>query len=541
MRTVFSSGEFNQCCQYMQPPPAGSLRAPHSLSAIPLATAAVRFLRIRPQWSGPRTPFRHTWESVVNVDQFRWMVRRDMQEQLELAHRELGARHVRAVGMFDDEMRVFCPSPASFMGYEPKEPRTNWQVVDYVIDSLLDRGLNPMFTTSFVPKAMASGSTTIFSTNASTTPPRDWRQWENLVRDAVQHAVERYSLQVVRQWYFEVWNEPNLKGWFWDGSHADFHRLWQTTHRAIKSVDASLRVGGPSTAHAAWIEDLLEFGEKNDCRPDYLITHIYNNDSPTGQALAPFDGAQIEKNSKSPDSATEVMRQLRQRIDRTGFKGELHWNEWGRSFHAVDHRREHPSEAAFIARLLADVSQEADTFAYWCLSDIYDQVGYGREAFFGGYGLLNLNGLRKPAYHAFQLLSLLDHERVAVAGDGLDSFCNTIVTASARTAHVLVYAYDHTDEPARSSLNVTVDLPAGAKAGKLYRIDSIENNVIARWQDMGAPAYLSREQTTELAADNQLRPCPGAVVVEGVENRLRARFTMEAPGVALLEITLAGA
>jgi xylan 1,4-beta-xylosidase len=541
MSEGFSSAGFARCSFHMQLPPAGGLRAPHLLAVAPRATAAVRRVHLRPQWAGPRAPFRHTWEGVINVDQFRWMVRRDMQDQLELARRELGARHVRAVGMFDDEMRVFCPSPASFMGYEPKDPRTNWQVVDYVIDSLLDRGLNPMFTTSFVPKAMASGSTTIFSTHASTTPPRDWRQWENLVRDAVAHAVDRYSLPVVRQWYFEVWNEPNLKGWFWDGSQAEFHRLWQITHHAIKSVDASLRVGGPSTAHAAWIEALLDFGQEHDCRPDYLITHIYNNDSPTGEALAPFDGAQVEKNSKSPDSAMEVMRELRERISDAGFKGELHWNEWGRSFHAVDHRREQPSEAAFIARLMAEVSQEADVFAYWCLSDIYDQVGYGRETFHGGYGLLNLNGLRKPAYHAFQLLAKLGHERIAVAGDGLDSFCNTIVTTSARTAHVLVYAYDHADQPARSSLEVTVELPPGARTGQLYRIDSVENNVVAKWRELGAPDYLSRAQTAELKAGNQLRPCPAAVFIEGAENRAQARFSMEAPGVALLEITLADA
>lgn len=504
----------------------------------PFLAAAARTIHLRPEWSAPRPTFRHTWEGVLNVDQFRWLGRRDMQEQLELARHELGGRHVRAVGMFDDEMRVFCPSPAAFMDYEAKTPRTNWQIVDYVIDSLLDRGLNPMFTTSFVPKAMASGTTTIFSTQASTTPPRDWREWEDLVHDGVQHAVDRYSLAVVRQWYFEVWNEPNLKGWFWDGTQADFHRLWQTTHRAIKSVDASLRVGGPSTAHAAWVEELLQFGRQHDCRPDYLTTHIYNNDSASGPALAPFDGAQTEKNSLSPDSAADTIRQLRRQVDRAGFKGELHWNEWGRSFHAVDCRREHPSEAAFIARLLADVSQEADAFAYWCLSDIYDQVGYGREAFHGGYGLLNLQGLRKPAYHAFQLLSKLDHQRVPVSSDGTDSFCNALVTASDRTAQVLVYAYDHADEPARATVDVTVDLPAGARAKQLYRIDSGENNVIAQWQELGAPAYLSRAQTRELAAGNQLRPCPQALRQTGSEGRCQARFTMEAPGVALIEITL---
>lgn len=117
--------------------------------------AAVRRVRVSPSWTGPRTPFRHTWEGIINVDQFRWMVRGDMHEQLEMAQRELHATHVRAVGMFDDEMRVFCESPAAFMGYEPKRPRTNWQTVNYVIDSMMDRKLQPVFTTSFIPSAMA--------------------------------------------------------------------------------------------------------------------------------------------------------------------------------------------------------------------------------------------------------------------------------------------------------------------------------------------------------------------------------------------------
>ena len=498
-----------------------------------------RELILRPDWRGPTTPFKHTWEGIVNIDQFRWMVRRDVQEHLELARRELGARHVRAVGMYDDEMRVFRPSPASFMGYDSKEPRTNWQMVDYVIDSLLDRGLQPMFTTSFIPSAMAGGDVTVFSTKAHTSPPKDWKQWERFVRESVAHAVDRYSLKIVRQWYFEVWNEPNLPGWFWGGNQADFFRLWETTYKAIKSVDAALRIGGPSTARADWIEDALAFGTKHDCVPDYLITHIYNNDSASDNPLAPFAGAQADKNSKSPNSAAGFIRGVQDLTNRLGFKGAIHWNEWGRSFHGVDHRREQPSEAAFIARFLAEVSQEADVFSYWCLSDVYDQVGYGREAFFGGYGLLSLQGLRKPAYHTFQLLAKLGHQRVATAGEGMNSFCNAIATPAdaASHAHILVYAYDHADTPTIENINVSVELPAGARPRALYRVDSNENNVVTRWRELGVPAYLSRAQTRELAADNALRAMsPQAVQTAHNEGRSTAQFTMESPGIALLEI-----
>lgn len=513
-----------------------------SPSPEPPRRIAPRRLHLRPDWSGPRTPFRHTWEGVVNVDQFRWLVRRDMHDQLELARDELRARHVRAVGMFDDELRVFCPSPGSFMGYEPKDPRTNWQTVDYIVDSLLDRGLQPMFTTSFIPSAMASGPVTVFTTKAHTSPPKDWPQWHAFVRESVQHAIDRHSLAVVRDWYFEVWNEPNLVNWFWGGTKDDFLRLWETTFNAIKSVEPTLRVGGPSTARAEWLEDLLAFGAQHHCAPDYLITHIYNNDSAAHDPLAPFSGAQTDKNSTSPNFAAGCIRGVRELLQRAGFRGELHWNEWGRSFHGVDPRRETPAEAAFIARLLADVSQEADVFAYWCLSDIYDQVGYGREAFFGGYGLLNLQGLRKPAYHAFQLLAQLGTERLAVAqAEGADSFLNAIVTAPApksRRAHVLVYAYDHADNPARASVNVAVDLPPHAQPAALYRIDSTENNVVAQWRDLGAPAYLSREQTKALLAENHLSRSSSPIRTETNANTPTAHFTMESPGLALLEIDL---
>lgn len=494
-------------------------------------------IHLAPDWSGPRKPFRHTWKEVGNIDQFRWMVRRDVQEQLELVRHELGVRHVRAVGMYDDELRVFKPSPASFLGYEPAEPRTNWQIVDYIIDSLQDRGLHPMFTTSFIPGAMTSGPTTVFTGKSRTSPPDDWKQWERFVRESVEHAVKRYGREVVRRWYFEVWNEPNLHGWFWGGSKEDFFQLWRVTHGAIKSVDAALRIGGPSCGRAEWIDELLAHGLAHDCAPDYLIGHIYNNDSPEDLALAPFDGPQEDKTSKSPNSAIGVMRGVRAMVDRLGFKGELHWNEWGRSFHGVDHRRETAAEAAFIVRLLAEVSQEADQFAYWCLSDIYDQIGYGREAFYGGYGLLNMQGLRKPAYHAFQLLGMLGHERVAVSGRNVDSFCNAIATWSGpHRGHVLVYAYTHDDETKPHDMTVGIDLPAGTRPGQLHRVDSRENNVITSWRELGAPAYLSRRHTAELRAVNGLRPSSSVIRTDLDNGRVMAGFAMEAPGIALLEV-----
>jgi xylan 1,4-beta-xylosidase len=495
----------------------------------------MKTLTLQPDWTAGTTSFKHTWEGVVNIDQFRWMARRDVQEQLKLAHAELGARHVRAVGMLDDEMRVLERDPVNCGTPNGSKRRVNWQLVDYVVDSLLDIGINPMFTTTFMPGHMAAGERTVFSTRGRISLPKDWSEWRELVADGTRHMIDRYGLEVVRNWYFEVWNEPNLENAFFEGNQDDFHKLWAETYRAVKEVDASLRVGGPSAARGDWVLDLLEFGRQNGCEPDYIITHVYNNDSEWA-ALSPFDGPQEDRASKSPHFAAGVMRGVRRELDKRGFKGEVHWNEWGRSWLPHDPMRETANEAAFIAKTMSEVSQLADYYAYWCLSDVYDQVGYGRETFHGNYGLLNLQGLRKPAYHAFQLLGLLGEERVPISGEGLDALTGAIATKSDKGEGVLLYSFDETLEAGVQQCEASVALSQTMSQGKLrlYRINSRENNVLTQWREMGAPAYLKREQLSELQSNNTLQSSADAVTITNENGVSQARFSFEAPGVALL-------
>lgn len=501
--------------------------------SLPSAVSGVVPLVVAPDWSGPAAPFRHTWAGLINVDQFRWLVRGDMQAQLAMARAELGGRHVRAVGMFDDELRVLRPGPESY-GTKNRPLRLNWQVVDSAIDALLARGLRPVFTTTFIPSALASGSTTVFTTQGVTSPPRDYAEWGRFVTAAVRHQVDRHGLAEVRRWYFEVWNEPNLKGWFWDGDQAAFFKLWAVTWRAIKRVDSRLRVGGPSTGHAEWLDDFIAHGRIHRCPADFLVLHIYNNDG-ADVALAPFAGPQAERISHSPDQAATVIRERSARARALGFTGEIHWNEWGRSWRPHEPDRETANEAAFIIRTMAQVSQHADAFAYWCLSDIYDQVGYGRETFHGNYGLLNLQGLRKPSYHAFELLNRLGDRRLPVAC--ADSFINALATRRRGRWQVLVYAYRH-EAAGSGSIEVRVTLPKsrGRLRLTLTRLGAKENNILAAWRTLGAPASLTVAQRRRLTRVNALRPAPHAVRLVRSGPGQVAIFRCEFPGVALLEI-----
>jgi Glycosyl hydrolases family 39. len=494
-------------------------------------------LALYPKWGGLATPFRHTWEGIVNIDQFRWLVRRDIQEQLKLACDELGARHVRAVGMFDDEMRVLAKDPKKFAINERNIPRLNWQIVDYVMDSLLDIGVNPMFTTTFMPGTMAAGEKTVFSTKSRISPPNDYVEWAGLVTKAVRHSVERYGFDIVKNWYFEVWNEPNLIDGFWEGAQEDFFKLWQVTYEAIKGIHPDLRIGGPSSARAEWVQDMIEFGRRHDCVPDYMICHIYNNDSESA-ALSPFDGPQEDKANTSPHFASGVIRGVRTLTDRLGYKGSIHWNEWGRSWWPYFPDRETPNEAAFIAKTMAEVSQLGDYFAFWCLSDIYDQVGYGSETFHGNYGMLNLQGLRKPSYQAFQLLSRLGTERLEIEGCGLNSLTNAVVTRKSDGYGILIYSYSDEEQYIETDINVSVELPGRIDKSNLvlYQVNSHENNIVGRWKELGSPAYLKKDELTVLKQNNALTPSKSEILVTEDEGAIKCNFIIKAPGVSLLEI-----
>ncbi len=163
-----------------------------------------------------------------------------------------------------------------------------------------------MITTCFMPSALAAGQKTVFTTKGRISLPKDWKKWEGLIQSTVRHCIERYGIDVVRHWYFEVWNEPNLKDNFFEGTYDDFLMLWQATYSAIKSVDGELRVGGPSTARAEWAESFLAWTRKANCEPDYMILHIYNNDCEFS-ALSPFNGPQEDRTAKSPNYASGVI------------------------------------------------------------------------------------------------------------------------------------------------------------------------------------------------------------------------------------------
>jgi len=486
-----------------------------------------------PHWSQTPIPFRHTWSGIGNIDQFRWLSRADTHAQLKMARDELGLRHVRACAMYSPGMAVWDTDIADWQTPEAERPpRANWQLIDLSLEMILDLGLKPIYTTCFTPTGMTDDSTVCWPDKNSTGMPRDLSQWQDFVSEGIAHHLARFGQEEVRSWYFECWNEPNLRGCFFGGTREEFFQLWSATWHAVKRVDPSLRFGGPSTARGEWVPEFLDFTTQDGTPPDYLVVHVYNNDSDAAP-LAPFDGPAAHRVKDSPHFASGVIRGIKNEIAARKYSGEVHWNEWGRSWFPMDPLKETALEAAFIVKTMAEVSQEADAFAFWCLSDIYNQCGFQSQEFQGNYGMLSLHGLRKPAWFAHQCLERLGNARIEVTGG--DELSGALVTQDGERFQMIMYLYPEKTDLLSTSAQVRVQLPTDFDTLKLTRLGEAENNVIAQWRAMGAPAYPTPAQLQTLRSQNSLQAAP--------EGELQtddgwAIFAMERPGVACLEGTL---
>jgi xylan 1,4-beta-xylosidase len=123
-----------------------------------------------------------------------------------------------------------------------------------------------------MPRALASGGKTTFHYRANVTPPQDHGRWAELVGSLVKHWLNRYGRDEVRQWHFEVWNEPNWEQ-FWTGGQMGYFELYQHTVEVIKALDPELKVGGPASAQNEWIPEFLDYCQRTGTAVDFISTH----------------------------------------------------------------------------------------------------------------------------------------------------------------------------------------------------------------------------------------------------------------------------
>ena len=450
------------------------------------------------------TELRHSWEHSVGSCHAPLALRADWQEQLRRCRSELGFRHVRFHGLLSDDV-------GPVVRREGRDLRFSFFNVDRIIDFLLSIDMKPFVELSFMPEALASGSTTVFHYRGNVTPPKDYREWAAMIRTLVTHWVDRYGVREVSKWLFEVWNEPNLKA-FWTGSQKDYFKLYRVTAETIKAIDASLKVGGPATARDGWIEDFLEFCEAGDVPVDFVTTHHYPTD-----ALGNEDD---DTETQLAESQHGVLREWAQDSRRHAGELPLYYTEWNSSSNPRDPRHDEPYAAAYVAKTVIEASDLVQGYSFWTFTDIFEENYFPSTPFHGGFGLLNLHGIAKPTYRAFELLHRLGDERLLV--DGLHETVSVWVTRK-RGAIIALLVNHALPRHHISRRRVRLELAHAMEPSGVWieRIDERHANAKRRWQAIGAPEYPDDRQVQQLHDSSRMtrEACPSAwasnrVVVE---------------------------
>ena len=465
------------------------------------------------------TELPHCWEHTVGSCHAPVALRADWQQQLRRCHSELGFRYVRFHGLLSDDVGTVARHNDEWL--------YSFFNADQIIDFLLSIGMKPFVELSFMPTALASGSRTVFHYRGNVTPPKDYQQWSRLIHALVGHWVDRYGIREVADWFFEVWNEPNLKA-FWTGTQKNYFKLYRVTADAIKAIDPSLKVGGPATARDGWIEEFLEFCETTKVPVDFVTTHHYPTD-----ALGHEDD---DTETQLANSQRGILREWTQDTRRRAGKRPLYYTEWNSSSNPRDPRHDEPYAAAFVAKTAMEASDLVQGYSFWTFSDIFEENDFPSVPFHGGFGLLNLHGIAKPTYRAFELLHKLGNERLLV--DGLHETVNAWVTRE--NGRIAVLLVNHAlPRHSISKQRVRVHLAQAPEPSSVWveRIDEQHANAKRRWQALGAPEYLTSATLEQLHGAS--RVTRQACAWTWRDQRIALELELPPHGVAALSVELA--
>jgi xylan 1,4-beta-xylosidase len=384
-----------------------------------------------------------------------------------------------------------------------------------------------------MPQQLAADPKDIFGFwyKPNISPPKDYAQWDAMMDAFVRHLVTRYGVDEVSQWYFEVWNEPNIGFWGGKPHQPTYFELYDHTARVIKNVSARLRVGGPSTAQAAWAGDFIKHCKDHNIPVDFVSSHVYAND--TSQDVF-HNNTPIARDLM----VCKAVRKVHDEIKASAMPQlPLIFSEYNASYANEPNVTDSIYMGPWLATTISQCDGLTEAMSYWTFSDVFEEGGVVRTPFWGGFGIVAEDNIPKPAFNAFALLHKLGTTRLPASSD------SALLTRRADgTLVVALWNYappDGTGEkytapkPAGAAKEFVLDLGGGQaiKQATLWRVDADHGNVIKTFDAMGRPPFPDRAQLSTLRAAGALAPSEQPSIEHG-----QLKISVPVQGLAVVEL-----
>ncbi len=489
--------------------------------------------------SAATTPFPHFWEQTFGSGRAVLSLRQSYRDDLRSVKGVTDFTSVRFHGIFLDDVGLYDPKPVSQnpgLAAEKVEVASpyNFSYVDQIYDGLLANGIRPFVELSFMPKKMASNPDALhaFWYKPNVSPPKDYALWDAMITAFAKHLIDRYGIAEVATWDFEVWNEPNIDFWVGVPKQATYFKLYDHTALSLKKVSQRLRVGGPSTAQAAWVGEFLRHCKEKGIPVDFASTHVYGNDTADN----------VFKTNEKISREQMVYRSVKmvhEEILRSPFpKMPLIFSEYNASYANEPDVTDSVYMGPWLANNIRLCDGLTESMSYWTFSDVFEEQGVVKTPFYGGFGLRAEEQIPKPAFNAFAMLHRLGDRRIKVNSDAVlatKSGDGAVEVAFWNYAPPYGEGAKYTPTPADPGPAKSFEVQfTGVRSGAkvtVWRLDADHGNVVKTFDAMGRPAFPSRQQIATLRAAGQ-EAAPETRTLEGG----RLRLSVPPQGLVLVRV-----
>jgi xylan 1,4-beta-xylosidase len=458
----------------------------------------------------------HFWEKVFGSGRAILSLRDDYRHDLRETKRITNFEYVRFHAIFHDEVGLYDEDASG-------KPIYNFSYVDQIYDGLLANKVRPFVELSFMPKKLTSDPNAghAFWYKQNVAPPKDWDKWEQLIEAFTRHLVERYGIEEVSQWYFEVWNEPNIDFWVGNPKEETYYQLYDRAALAVKRVSPRLRIGGPSTAQAAWVDRFLAHCKEKNIPVDFASTHVYGNDK-AEDVFGTHE--QIPRN----EMVCRSVRKVHDQITASAFpKMPLIWTEYNAAYDNEPAVTDSAYMGPFLANTIRECEGLVNIMSYWTFSDVFEEQGVVKTPFYGGFGLLAERDIPKPVFNDFTLLHRLGDTRLEVSSD-------SVLVTRRKDGSLAVAAWNlFLPEQAGSPKTMTLRFK-GRQSGsaKVTIVDKDHGSPLPEFEKLGRPASPTSAQIAALRKAAALPASKSYALNDG-----SLSLTLQPQALALIELS----
>lgn len=464
-----------------------------------------------------RVAFANQVDYCIGTGRMGLALHQEYQEQLGMVQDYIGFAHIRGHGLFCDDMAIYQEREDGGAEY-------NFTYLDRVMDSYRRWNLKPFLELGFMPQKLASGSQTIFYWKGNTTPPASYERWNDMVRALLLHLCERYGRTEVVTWPIEVWNEPNLPGFWENADMEEYFKLFRSTFYAVKEVDQRFRVGGPAVCGGSdevWIQAFMEYCHRQGISVDFVTRHHYTTELP--EKVGHYGYAKLQ----DTESGLANLHTTREIIDSyPEFRGlEIHITEFNTSYIPNCPLHDTNQNAAFIARQLSRLGDDNASYSYWTFGDVFEEQGVPFTLFHGGFGLVANGCIPKPTFWTFVFYKKLKEK---------PGYCihrdDNMVVMQLEDGSCRGIAWKMAVMRSGQDLQLCLELPTGEEGCLLTQtVDESRCNPLKVWHDLGEPASLTGQELELLRMT--ARPYVETRRIVPENGRVKLAFTVTENGV----------